>query len=84
MLSFENLRRLIIQGSGPIFCDYTVHHPGEVVVTTDIAGPPETVFEALIDPAQLNRYMADKAVVEPHVEEDTTSDRLVDRLKFWK
>jgi uncharacterized protein YndB with AHSA1/START domain len=67
MLSFENLRRLVIQGSGPIFCDYTAHRPGEVVVTTDIAGPPEAVFEALIDPAQLNRYIADKAVVEPHV-----------------
>ena len=33
-----------------------------------IDAPPEAVFQALIEPAQLDRYIADQATVEPHID----------------
>jgi uncharacterized protein YndB with AHSA1/START domain len=63
-LSLENLRRLLLNGSGPLFCDYTAVQPRQVAVKTQINGSPKEVFSGLIDPEQLDRYMADKATVE--------------------
>jgi uncharacterized protein YndB with AHSA1/START domain len=66
-LSFENLRRLLMKGSGPLFCDFSVAPRGEAAVTAQINRPPKEVFAGLIDPPQLERYIADKATVEPWV-----------------
>jgi uncharacterized protein YndB with AHSA1/START domain len=64
-LSLENLRRLLTHGSGPLFCDYSSAHRGEASVTVQVDSPPEDVFNGLIDPQQLERYIADRATVEP-------------------
>jgi len=66
-LSFENLRRLLMHGSGPLFCDFSAAHRREAIVTAQINKPPNEVFTGLIDPPQLERYLADKATVEPRV-----------------
>ncbi len=67
-LSFENLRRLLLHGSGPLFCDFSTAHRREAMVTAQINKPPQEVFTGLIDPRQLERYLADKATVEPRVD----------------
>ena len=64
-LSLENLRRLLLNGSGPLFCDYSTVHNEKAAVTAQINRPAKEVFTGLIDPQQLERYMADKATVEP-------------------
>jgi hypothetical protein len=64
-LSLENLRRLFLNGSGPLFCDYSLTHREQVAVEAQISRPAKEVFTGLIDPQQLERYMADKATVEP-------------------
>lgn len=64
-LSLENLRRLLLNGSGPLFCDYSTIHREQVAVKTQINRPAKEIFTGLIDPQQLERYMADKATVEP-------------------
>jgi uncharacterized protein YndB with AHSA1/START domain len=64
-LSLENLRRLLLKGSGPLFCDYSTVHNEKVAVIAQINRPAKEVFTGLIDPQQLERYMADKATVEP-------------------
>jgi uncharacterized protein YndB with AHSA1/START domain len=64
-LSLENLRRLLLNGSGPLFCDFSTVHRGKVAVTAQIDRPTKEVFKGLIDPQQLERYMANKAAVEP-------------------
>lgn len=66
-LSFENLRRLLMNESGPLFCDFSTTHRREAIVTAQINKPPKEVFPGLIDPQQLERYLADKATVEPRV-----------------
>jgi uncharacterized protein YndB with AHSA1/START domain len=66
-LSLENLRRLLLNGSGPLFCDYSVVHRAEISVTAQINRPVNEVFTGLIDPKQLERYIADKATVDPRV-----------------
>jgi uncharacterized protein YndB with AHSA1/START domain len=64
-LSLENLRRLLLKGSGPLFCDYSTVHNEKAAVMAQINRPAKEVFTGLIDPQQLERYMADKATVEP-------------------
>ena len=66
-LSLENLRRLLLNGSGPLFCDFSTVHRGGASVTAQINRPTGEVFNGLIDPQQLERYMANKATVEPRV-----------------
>ena len=66
-VSFENLRRLLLHGSGPLFCDFSTAHRREAMVTAHINKPPQEVFTGLVDPRQLERYLADKATVEPRV-----------------
>jgi uncharacterized protein YndB with AHSA1/START domain len=48
-------------------CDFTAFKPGEVRADVEIGARASEVFAALIDPAQLNRWIADKAEVEPEV-----------------
>jgi len=64
-LAFENLRRLAGGGSGPVFCDFSSPKLDQAVITAEIGGTAERVFDALINPAQLDRYIASKATVEP-------------------
>jgi uncharacterized protein YndB with AHSA1/START domain len=64
-LSLENLRRLLTGGSGPLFRDFRERARGQAVVSAQIDGAPAKVFDALINPAELDRYVATKAVVEP-------------------
>jgi uncharacterized protein YndB with AHSA1/START domain len=66
-LSLENLRRLLLNTSGPLFCDFSAAHRGQAVVTAHINRLTSEVFSGLIDPQQLERYIADKATVEPRV-----------------
>ena len=66
-LSFENLRRLLMNGSGPLFCDFSTAHHEEAMVTAQINKPPKEVFTGLIEPQQLERYLADKATAEARV-----------------
>jgi uncharacterized protein YndB with AHSA1/START domain len=39
---------------------------GDIQHTVEIDASPDTVFDVLINPAQLNRWIASNAVVEPH------------------
>jgi uncharacterized protein YndB with AHSA1/START domain len=48
-------------------CDFTAFAPDEVRASVEIAAPASEVFASLVDPAQLDRWVADKAQVEPEV-----------------
>lgn len=62
----ENIKRHV-DGRPVVRCDFsgmsssTVHH------TLEIDGSPESVWSALIDPDQLNRWIASQASVDPRV-----------------
>lgn len=64
-LSLENLRRHL-DGKAPVRCDYTRSMVGDIQHTVEIDAPPETVFDTLIKPEQLQRWIASNAKVEPH------------------
>lgn len=66
-LSLENLRRFLDGKAVVARCDFSAMKPGDFSHTIDIDASPETVFDALINPAQLNRWIASNAVVEPVV-----------------
>ncbi len=63
-LSLENLRRHI-HGCDVVRCDFTRQSIGQVTHTIEIDGPRDAVWSALIDPSQLNRWIASDARVEP-------------------
>lgn len=65
-LSLENLRRYL-DGRSVTRCDFSKHVTGDVEVTFDFDASPEAVFDALIRPEQLNRWIAHNAEVEPRV-----------------
>jgi uncharacterized protein YndB with AHSA1/START domain len=65
-LSLENLRRHL-DGKPPVRCDYTQPMLGDIERTIEIDGAPEAVFDLLIKPEQLNRWIASNATVEPVV-----------------
>ncbi len=67
LLSFENLRRHIEEGASPVLCDYASSPRGRAELSVDIAASPEAVFGALTRPADLDRWMTAKSVVEPAV-----------------
>ncbi|HSR49184.1 MAG TPA: SRPBCC family protein [Acidobacteriota bacterium] len=64
-LSFENLRRHLESGGPPVLCDFSVAARGQVGCSVEIKARRQAVYQALIDPAQLNRYIAAEAEVEP-------------------
>jgi len=63
-LSLENLRRHA-DGKPPVRCDFSKPMQGDIHHTIEIEGTPEAVFETLIKPEQLERWIASKATVEP-------------------
>ena len=62
-LSLENLRRHL-DGKAPVRCDYTRSMLGDIQHTVEIDAPPDTVFEVLIKPEQLDRWIASHATVD--------------------
>ncbi len=67
MLSFENLRRFLKDGSAPIRCDYSSPPRGDVELAVEIGATPEDVYRGLTRPEEVNRWIADKADIEPVV-----------------
>jgi uncharacterized protein YndB with AHSA1/START domain len=63
--SLENLRRLLTGGSAPFFRDFTPPCADAASLQVEIAAPAAKVFGALVEPAQLDRYLAEKAEVNP-------------------
>lgn len=66
-LSLENLRAWIERGVAGARNDFTTTAREQVQLEVDINAGPEAVFQALIDPDQLDRYMASSATVQPEV-----------------
>jgi uncharacterized protein YndB with AHSA1/START domain len=67
MLSLANLASYCEgSGIGPR-CDFTAFGEQEARASVSIAASPDEVFASLIEPAQLNRWIADRAEVEPEV-----------------
>jgi uncharacterized protein YndB with AHSA1/START domain len=65
-LSLENLRRHL-DGKAPVRCDFSRSMLGDIHHTIEIDASPDAVFDALINPEQLNRWIASHATVEAHV-----------------
>lgn len=65
-LSLENLRRHL-DGKPVTRCDFTMSMFGDVQHSAEIDAPAETVWDALISPAQVNRWIASSASIEPRV-----------------
>ncbi len=65
MLSFENLRRWLKDGSTPVRCDYSEIPRGSVELSIDFEADRDAVFGALLGPDELNRWIAAKAEVDP-------------------
>jgi uncharacterized protein YndB with AHSA1/START domain len=67
MMSLANLASYCEgRGIGPR-CDFTEPHEGEARASVDIAAGPAEVFGSLIEPAQLNRWIATHAEVDPRI-----------------
>lgn len=66
-VALENLRAWVERREEGLRHDLTTEQLGGLTQVLDIAATPETVFAALIEPAQLVRYLADDPVVEPEV-----------------
>lgn len=66
-VSLENLRSWAERKTVGERCDFSVPKRGNVRLSIDISAPRETVFETLVNPEQLERYIAEKATVEPRV-----------------
>jgi uncharacterized protein YndB with AHSA1/START domain len=67
MLSLANLASYCEgRGIGPR-CDFTAFSDTEARASVEIAVPASQVFASLIEPAQLDRWIADHAEVEPEV-----------------
>ena len=66
-LSLENLRRAVDgRDDAVVRLDFTASMLGDVTHTVEIDASSEAVFKALIEPEQMNRWIASHAVVEPH------------------
>lgn len=66
-LSLENLRRYVDGSRDVVRCDFSQSTLGNIKHTVEIDGSASDVFEALIRPEQLERWIASKATVEPRV-----------------
>jgi len=66
-LSLENLRGWLERGEIGGRCDFTVVPLEEVRLSIDINADPDAVFQALVDPVQLDRYISSSASIEPDV-----------------
>lgn len=65
-LSIGNLGAHLAGGDGMVRPDFS-RHTAEVKLSVLIDAPREAVFRALIDPQQLNKWIASAASVEPRV-----------------
>lgn len=65
-LSLENLRRHL-DGKAPVRCDFSRSMLGDIHHAIEIDAPPDRVFDILIQPEQLQRWIASQATVEPRV-----------------
>jgi uncharacterized protein YndB with AHSA1/START domain len=63
-LSLENLRSWIERGVVGPRCDFSLAPHGDVGLSIDIAAPREAVYDVLIRPDELERYIATRAAVE--------------------
>lgn len=66
-LSLENLRAWVERGVVGARNDFTTKPLEQVQLEVDINADPEAVFQALVDPDQLDRYIASGATVQPEV-----------------
>jgi uncharacterized protein YndB with AHSA1/START domain len=67
-MTLENLRGYAERGEPGLRFDFANVPYGDLRCSIDINGEPDAVFDALINPAQLDRYMsADPARVDPQV-----------------
>lgn len=65
-MALENLRGYVERGEPGLRFDFANIPYGDVHCSTEINADPDEVFDALIDPAQLDRYMSESpATVEP-------------------
>jgi uncharacterized protein YndB with AHSA1/START domain len=67
MLSLANLASYCEGRSVGPMCDFTASRANEARATVEINAPPDQVFASLIEPAELNRWIATNAEVEPQV-----------------
>lgn len=65
-LSLENLRRHL-DHKPPVRCDFSGPITGDIRHEVEIDGPASAVFDALIRPEQLQRWIANRAAVEPEI-----------------
>ena len=65
-LSLENLRRHL-DGKAPVRCDYSQSMLGDIHHAIEIEASRESVYDTLIKPEQLDRWIANHATVEPRV-----------------
>jgi uncharacterized protein YndB with AHSA1/START domain len=65
-LALENLRRYL-DGKAPVRCDFSMSMMGDIEHSVEIDTSREAVFEALINPKQLERWIASNATVEARV-----------------
>ncbi|HJY82190.1 MAG TPA: SRPBCC domain-containing protein [Candidatus Binatia bacterium] len=63
-LSLENLRSWVERGVVGPRCDFSAVPHGDVRASIDIAAPQEVVYDALVRPDELERYLATRAAVE--------------------
>ncbi len=64
-LSLENLRRYVDGKDSPVRCDFSESMLGDIQHSVEIDATPETIFDVLIRPEQLNRWIASHARVTP-------------------
>jgi uncharacterized protein YndB with AHSA1/START domain len=67
-LSLENLRRAVDgRDDAVVRVDLSASMLGDITHTIEIDAAPEAVFKALIEPEQMNRWIASNGSVEPRV-----------------
>jgi uncharacterized protein YndB with AHSA1/START domain len=66
-VALENLRLYAATGEQQFMVDYRCKKGPEIVVSIDVAGPPEAVWEKFANMEQMNRYYGQGATLEPRV-----------------
>ena len=67
-MALENLRAYVERGEAGLRFDFANIPYGDVRCSTEVNADPDDVFDALINPAQLDRYMSEApATIEPEI-----------------
>ncbi len=66
-LSLENLRRSIDGKPAEARVDFSQPMIGDIEHSLEVDATPQTIFEVLLKPEQLERWIASKATVEPKI-----------------